>query len=201
MQKAGTREAWCSEELEVHRGPSEPSRKGADLDLRALQHSETLAHHRYITFVKVAERGRLGIANNAIANQLTRITPLLNRYLSNSWQGFAILVKRRRIAHDENRGVSGHRKIFLNAHPSRAICFDVQPLARRRGCYTCSPDHRFACDALARDYDTVRVDVIDAVSEPDFDSQLLESLLRGFGETIRKRPQNTGRHIDEHNSC
>jgi len=35
---------------------------------------------------------------------------------------------------------------------------------------------------LAPHHDTVCVDLIDAVSEPDLDAQFLEALLRGFGE-------------------
>jgi hypothetical protein len=126
---------------------------------------------------------------------------LLYRNLSNSWEGFSVLVKRCRVSHHKNLGVSGHTKIFLNAHPSCAICFDVQPPTRWRGCDTCSPDYRFTWDPLARDYDTFRVDLIDGVSEPNFDTQVLESLLRGLGKILRKRPQNLGSHIDEHDSC
>src|SRR5215469_1084335 len=194
-------EARCGEELEVHRHPNEPSHETAYSDLPALQHSEALADHSHAALVKVVERGRRGIPNNAVVNQLCRITPLLHRYLSKPRQGFAILVKRRRIAHHKNLRVSGHSKIFLNTYPSGAIRFGVQPLACGRGCDARSPDDGFACDALARDYDTFRVDQIDAVSEPNFDAQLLKSLLRGLGKTLRIRGQDPCGHIDEHNSC
>jgi len=148
----------------VHGGPSEPSPEPAYLHLAALQHSKTLADHRHAALVKVAKWARRKVTYDAAVNQLSGITSLLNRYLSNPWQRFAILVKRGRIAHHKNLGVSGHSKIFLNAYPPGAICFDVEPLARRRGCDACSPDHRFACDALARDYNAFRVDLIDTMS-------------------------------------
>src|SRR5215469_16710444 len=97
--------------------------------------------------------------------------------------------------------MSGHRKILLNAYPAGAIGFDVQPLAGRRGCDTCSPDYSLAGNALARDDDAVGVDQIDALSEPDLDTQLLEPSPRSFGETLRKGRQNPRVPIDEHNSC
>jgi hypothetical protein len=54
--------------LQVHRRPSEPSPEAADLDFPALQHGKTLADYGHAAFVKVAERRRRGIADNAAAN-------------------------------------------------------------------------------------------------------------------------------------
>jgi len=185
----------------VYGGPSEPSPEPTYLDFAALQDSKTFAHYSHAALVKVAERGRRGIANNAVVNKLSRITPLLHRYLSNPWQGFAILVKRRRVSDHENLRVSRHSQIAQNAYPPRPICLDIQPLAHRRRCNARSPDYRLAWDSLASNHDTVCVDLIDAVSEANFDAQLIESLLRGFGKTLRKRPQDFGSHIDQHDSC
>src|SRR6516162_2193295 len=200
LQEDAQTEARCGQELQVHRRPGEPGPKPTDLDFPALQHSETLADYGHGALVKVAEGSRRGIPNYAAVNQLSRVTPSLHRHLRNPWQRFAVLIEGGGVADDEDLGVSGHGEIFLNAYAPRAIRFDVQPLARRRGGNSRGPDNCLARDPFAGDHDPVRVDVIDAMSEPDFNSQLLESLLGGFGKGLRKRPQNTGSHIDEHNS-
>src|SRR5215475_6208925 len=126
----------------MHGSPSEPSREAAKLDSTALQHSETLSHNCHVALVKVAELGWVGITNNTIVNRVARIPPLLNRYLSHSWKGFTVLIKRRRVAHDKNLGMSGHSEILLNSYSPGAICFDVEPFTRRRRRDACSPDHR-----------------------------------------------------------
>ena len=51
-----------------------------------------------------------------------------------------------------------------------------------------------------RDHHAVRVDLIHAVSESDLDAQILKSLLRRLRKMLRKRPENSRCHIDEHNS-
>ena len=76
----------------MHGGPSEPSPEPAYLHLAALQHSKTLADHSHGALVKVAKWTRRAVTYDAAANQLSGITSLLNRYLSNPWQRFAILV-------------------------------------------------------------------------------------------------------------
>src|SRR5262249_17031564 len=184
----------------MYRRPGEPGPKPADLDFPALQHSETLTDYGHGALVKVAEGGRRGIANYAAVNQLPCVTPSLHRHLRNAWQRFAVLIERGRIADDENLGVSGYGEIFLNAYAPCAIRFDVQPLACWRGGNARGPDNCFAHNPLAGDHNPVRVDVIYAMSKPDFNSQLLESLLGSFRKAFRKRPQNAGRHIDEYNS-
>src|SRR5215472_8066578 len=199
LQEDAQTETRCGEELQVYRRPSEPRADPAYLDFATLQHRKTLAHDGHAALVKVTEGTKRWFANNAVVNQLSCITPLLHRHLRYTWQRFAVLIEGHRIADNENLGISGHGKVFLNAYPPCVIHFGIQPLARGRGCDACSPDHRFACDALARDYDAFRVDVIDAVSEPDFDTQLLESLFRSSGETLGKCSQNVSR-INEHNS-
>src|SRR5690242_21732817 len=85
LQKNAQTEARRGEELEVHRGPSEPSREPAYLDFAALQHSKTFADYRHAALVKVAKWTRKGTVNNATVNQLSRITPLLHCHLSNAW--------------------------------------------------------------------------------------------------------------------
>src|SRR5215469_10864202 len=170
LQEDTQSEAGRGEELEMHRRPGEPGSKPADLDFPALQHSETLADYGHGALVKVAEGSRRGIPNYVAVNQLSRETPSLHRHLRNPWQRFAVLIEGGRVADDENLGVSGHGEVFLNAHASRAIRFDVQPLACRRGGDARGPDNCFARNPLAGDDNPVRVDVIYAMSEPDFDA-------------------------------
>jgi len=54
-----------------------PSPEPAYLDLATLQHGKTLADYGHAALVKVAEGTRRGIANDAVVNQLSCITPLL----------------------------------------------------------------------------------------------------------------------------
>src|ERR1700739_137504 len=200
LQENAQAEARRGEELEVHGGPGQPSQKAAYFDFRALQHRKTLADYGHGALVKVAEGTRRRIANDAAVNQLSCITPLLHCHLCNARKGFAVLIEGCRIAHDENLGMCWHCEIFLNANPPCTIHLDVQPLSRGRRRHPSSPDHGFACNALTTDHDSVAVDLIDTMSETDSHAYLPESILPGFGETFGKRPQNTGSHIDEHNS-
>src|SRR5215472_15397391 len=170
LQKDAQTEARRGEELKVHRRPSEPCADSACLDFAALQHSKTLAHHSHAAFVKVAEGSRWWIANDAIENQLSCITPLLHRHLRYAWQRFAVLIEGCRVADHENLGMAGHGKIVLNANPARAVCFDVQPFDRVRTHYVCASDPRFACAAFAPDYHAFHEDVSNALSEQEADT-------------------------------
>ena len=80
------------------------------------------------------------------------------------------MIERRRITDHENLWMLGHGEIFLNAYAPRAIRLGVQPLACRRGSNARGPKNGFARNALARDHDTVGVDLIDAMSKQDFDA-------------------------------
>jgi hypothetical protein len=57
LQEDAQPEARCGEELEVHRGPSEPSSKTAQLDLVAFEHRKTFPHYRHSALIKVAKQG------------------------------------------------------------------------------------------------------------------------------------------------
>ena len=98
--------------MEVHGGPSQPSQKAAYLDFAGLQYSKTLANHGHASLVKVAEGPRSGTADDAVVNQLSGITPLLDRHLSDPGKRFAILIERRRIADHKNSGCPGTVRSF-----------------------------------------------------------------------------------------
>src|SRR5271154_4592794 len=114
------------------------------MDLAAFKHRKSLADYGHAAFVKIAKLARRRIVRDATANQFPRVTPLLYRHLCHAWEWFAVLIERRSIADHEDLGMTGHRKIFLNAHPSSVVHLRFKPLACGRRSYARGPDHGLA---------------------------------------------------------
>src|SRR6266481_4792501 len=184
LQEDAQTEARCRQELEVHGRPREPSHDAAYTELAALQHSKTLAHHGHVPFIEIAKWAWRAIAGNAAVNQSPCIAPLLNRHLCNTCQWLAVLIERCGIANHKDLGMAGHSQILLDAYPTGAVCLRAQLLACWRGRHTRGPDHGFAQNTLPRHRDPVRVDLIDALPEPNLDAQFLELLFRGLGKVL-----------------
>src|SRR5215475_13848813 len=159
LKKDAQAETGCGQELQVNEGPNQPGPQPARLDFSTLQYRETLAYHRHIALVEVAERSRLSAAGYAVVNESSSITSLLHGHLRHAGKRFAVLLECRGIANHKDLGISGYSQIFLNAHSPGAVCLHLQPLARRRRRHPGGPDHGLACDALTRDHYAVRVDL------------------------------------------
>ena len=84
LHKHAYPQAGLSEELEMHRRPSEPGQETAHLEFATLYNRKALPHYSHVTFVKVTKRTLTVLAGNPPANQLTNITSLLQRDLSNA---------------------------------------------------------------------------------------------------------------------
>src|SRR6202167_5040112 len=181
-------------------GPREPGAKSTYLDFAALQHRKALAHHRHAAFVKVAKRAWCRFAGNAVVNYFSRVAPLLHRHLRDARQRFAVLIEGRRVPNHENLGVPWYRQIILYSHSPGAVCLHSQPLTSGRGSHTGSPDYGLARDSFACHDDALCVYLIDAMSQPDFDAQLLEPPLCCFGEVLRKWRQDSGSAVQQDNS-
>src|ERR1700683_1755113 len=179
----------------MDRCPCEPGAESTYLDFAALQHRKALAHHRHAAFVKVAKWAWCRFAGNAVVNYFSRVAPLLHRHLRDAGQRFAVLIEGRRVPDHKNLGVPWHREIVLYSHSPGAVSLHLQPLTCGRGSHTGSPDHGFARDSFACHYDAVSVDLIDTVSQPDLDAQLLEPMLCCFGKVFRKWRQDSGCHV------
>src|SRR5215510_2406425 len=96
--------------------------------------------------------------------------------------------------------MSGDSEILLDAHPPRAIGFRLQPPGGGGRAYTRGPYDRIASDALSRHDHTRFVDVLNVAPEQDLHTQLLQALLRGAGEVLRKGSQYAWRLVDQYNS-
>src|ERR1700689_1230517 len=103
--------------------------------------------------------------------------PLLYRNLRYAGQGFALFLERGGIADYKDFWMWGDRKVTLNAHTTRPIGLDLQPLACRRRCNPRCPDNGPARDTLSRHHDAVSINLIDAASESNLDAQFLEPSL------------------------
>jgi hypothetical protein len=77
-------QAGLSEELEMHRRPSEPGQETAHLEFATLHNREPLPQYSHVTFVKVTKWTLTVLAGKPPANQLTNITSLLHRDLSDA---------------------------------------------------------------------------------------------------------------------
>src|SRR5262249_11000337 len=96
--------------------------------------------------------------------------------------------------------MSGHSEILLDAHSSGAVRFRLEPLGGGRRSYPRGPYHRVARDAFTR-YDHARiVDVFNAATQQYLHAQLLQSVLRGAGEALRKGSQHPRRLVDQYNT-
>src|SRR5262249_48918285 len=133
-------------------------------------------------------------------NEFSRITSLLHSHLRYARKGLTVLRERSGVADYENFWMSGNRQIILNSHPAGAVCLHPQPLSRWRGRDPGRPDNGLARNSLTSDQHAGRVDLIHAVSKPDFHAEILQSLLRSFGEVFRKGTENSRPPIDQHNS-
>src|SRR5260370_8190771 len=98
------------------------------MNLAALQHRKTLAHHGHAAFVEVAKWAGRGFADDTAANELRCVAPLLHRHLRNTWQRLAILIEGCRIADHKDLGMSGPSQHFLNPDPAAPVCPRLHPL-------------------------------------------------------------------------
>src|ERR1700720_3801510 len=179
----------------MDRCPREPGAESTYLDFAALQHRKAFAHHRHAAFVKVAKWAWGEFAHDAVVNHFSRVAPLLHRHLRDARQRFAVLIEGCRVPDYENLGVPWYRQIILYSHSPRAVCLHLQPLTCGRGSHSGSPDYGLARDSFAGHDDAVCVNLIDAMSQPDFDAQLLEPLLCCFGKVLRKWRQDSWCHV------
>src|SRR5882724_2744913 len=86
-------EAGRGKELKMDRRPRKPCQESAQAKFPALQNRESLANHRHIPLVEIAERMRSGSARHARANQFSRISSLLHCHLRDAWQWLAVLIE------------------------------------------------------------------------------------------------------------
>src|SRR5260221_3397535 len=98
-------ETGCGKELKMDCPPRKPCNESAQAKFPALQNAESLANHRHVPLVKIAERRRSGSARHARPTQLSRISSLLNCHLLDAWQRPAVLIERCSVARDQNLGM------------------------------------------------------------------------------------------------
>jgi hypothetical protein len=135
------------------------------------QDSKALPYYSHVSLIEVREGAtRWRSAGNSAVNHLGGVASLLHRHLRNAGQRLAIFLERCGIADDKNLWMSGNREVTLNAYSAGAIRFYVQPLACRGGSNTRSPDHGLAYDPLAAYNDTIVVNLLHAMSEPDLNT-------------------------------
>src|SRR5216683_1999602 len=170
------------------------------MDFPGLQNGEPFPHNRHVSLVEILEWFRRGSAHNAFVNQLARVSALLKGNLSDSRQRFAVLIERRRIANDKDLRVSWNAEVGLHAYAPCSIGIYVEPLACGRGCNARGPYNRFAYDTFTREDDAVGINVVNAVTETNFNAQILKPLICGFGKILGKSGQNPRCHVDEHDS-
>src|SRR5579859_128394 len=170
------------------------------MDFSGLQNGEPFPHNRHAALIEVLEWFRRWSAPNAAVNQLARIPALLQGHLSDSRERFAVLIERGGVADHKDFRVSWHGEVRLHAYSSCSISIHVEPLTCGRGRNPRGPDNCFADDTFTRDDDAVRIDLINTLSEANFNAQLLKSRFCGFGEILGKTRQNSRRHVDKHDS-
>jgi hypothetical protein len=107
---------------------------------------------------------------DATANEIARVTSLLHRNLSDPWQRFPILIERGRITNNKDLGIILNGKIASNTHAPRGVGFGSEPLACGRRSNTGSPDYSLAKNALSSDHDSLFINQLDTVPEPDIDT-------------------------------
>jgi hypothetical protein len=90
-----------------------------------------------------------------------------------------------------------HGKIRLHAHTAGAIRCGLEPLAGRRRRHPRGPDNGTAGDVFAGHAHAIGVDMIDAVAEPNLDTELLKPTHRRRGERLGKRPEHPLSRVDE----
>src|SRR6267154_327663 len=112
----------------MDRRPCQPGDKPAHPDRPGLQDGETLADYRHVSLVEVAERMPCGFPRDASVNQLSRITSLLHRNLSDARQRLSVLLEGSSITNHKNLPMPRHATIRLHLDPARAIGFYRQPI-------------------------------------------------------------------------
>ena len=122
---------------------------------------------------------------------LPGVAALLHGDLRNTRQRLAVLIERGGIADYKNFRMARHRQIVLNAHSARAIRANVQPFAGRRWGHARSPNDGLAEDALPRDDNAVRVNLIDPMSQTDLDTQFFEPCLSLRPERLSEKGPST----------
>src|SRR5271170_5974777 len=98
------------------------------MDLSGLQNGEPFPHNRHVALIEVFEWFRRRSVRNAAANQLARVPALLKGHLSDSREGFAVLIERCRVAYDKDFRMSGNADVGLHAYASCSIGLHVEPL-------------------------------------------------------------------------
>src|ERR1700730_9917526 len=151
------------------------------MDLSGLQNGEPFPHNRHAALIEVLEWFRRRSAHNAAVNRPAGIPALLKCHLSDSRERFAVLIERCSVANDKDFRMPWNAELRLHTSSSCSIGVHVEPLTCGRGCNARGPDNRFADDTFTRDDDAVRINVFNAVTEANFNAQLLKSPFCGVG--------------------
>jgi hypothetical protein len=180
--------------------PREPGHCPAQPDPTGLKDCEPRSDNSHISLVEVAEWLGGGLTKQDLSDATTCIVALLNRHLGDAWQWLSVLLERSCISDYVYVWISGNGEIVLNTDAAGAVSLHVQPFASWRRSHSRSPDDGLACDALpANDY-SVRINLINAMSQPHFYPKLLESACGCLGELRSKIAQNARRHVNQHDA-
>src|SRR5262245_64626473 len=159
--------------------PCQPRREPAQLDGAGIQNGEAAPDHCHVAFVEITEWWRRRTASLSIANNLADITALLHGDLRNARQRLAILIKRGRVADDEDLRMARHTTILLDPHASGLVSWRAQPFACGRGRDAGRPNHSAARDAFVADHDACLVNRFDRLPKEQLHANALQAGL-GF---------------------
>jgi len=86
-------------------------------------------------------------------------------------------------------------------NPTCPVRLRAQPFARCGSRNTSGPDDCLAHDPFTANDHSIAIDVFDAVSQSDFDTQAFEMLLRFSGESLGERAEDPVGLIHQDNAC
>src|SRR6202034_2100995 len=144
--------------------PREPGEYPAQPDPTCLKDCETSSDNGHISLIEVPERLGGGLTKQTLGDSSPGIATLLNRHLDDTRQWFSVLFKGSRMSDYIHVWISGNSEVVLNADAAGAVRLYVQPFTNWRGSYSCRPDDDLTCDTLSADDNSVRVNLVNAVS-------------------------------------
>lgn len=93
LQEDGQTKTRSGQKLQVYGRPREPRAEAAHMDLAALEDGKALPNDSHASFVEVMKRARRRFADDAVVNQLSCVTALLHRHLSNAGERLPVFLE------------------------------------------------------------------------------------------------------------
>jgi hypothetical protein len=184
----------ANQKEDVHDGPEQPRGPSGEPRMCGLVDRRVPSDDCRIPAATVDERRDLGAADEPIAERFSEMHALLLGNLRQTWKGLALGVEaERHVPKREDLRPPHDSEIGLDRHPAQPIRGDAEALAEGRSRHPGGPNDQAHRQALPRDPENSRTDMVDDTSGPHVNAELHQPPMRIGGKPLveaRKQPRS-----------